>query len=199
MPNRASINYTLSTLPANGIVTAAAFNSMADAVTAVHQRGKIVLTAMGMNTKARESAFFGPSQASNFPYFGMREAGVTFQIPSGYNRFSLAAGICWPQFRTLQGVVLFPVTSLGFRSKDAYHVFHSRDTGLNLIDHRVFDGLLPIPSNGGKITNAALSMRWEMLDQFRQPLALGTGISPHLNMNSGFLYLCMALYRDDEC
>jgi len=191
---RPAIPYTLTT--ASTVVTATAFQGIEDAITHLHQRGKVVLCAVGNNVRGRTLPLFGVGVSMGFSYEGPREMGVVFQVPSGYNRFSLSMGVYFPQALSLGNVVRVPVSSAGFRYGEAYYPIFDRDYAVNQQQTIYADGELPIPPNSGQVQQMAFSMGIALNNTSGDPLPVGTFIA---SARYGFDFLCMSVYRDDQC
>lgn len=189
--------YTLTT--ASTVVTATAFQGIEDAITHLHQRGKVVLCAVGNNVKGGVLPLFGMGNAGIYAYQGPREMAVTFQVPSGYNRFSIAIGVHIPNALSAGNVVRVPVSSAGFRYGEAYYPIFSRDYGVNTAQTIYVDGEIPIPPNSGQVQQMAISMGLALKTTAGVDLPVGTTIFSLTGAGFGFYYLCMSVYRDDQC
>jgi len=194
---RPAIPYTLTT--ASTVVTATAFQGIEDAITHLHQRGKVVLCAVGNNVRGGTLPLFGMGNAGIHTYQGPREMAVVFQVPSGYNRFSLSMGIHFPQVLTNGGVVRKPVSSAGFRYGEAYYPIFDRDYAINSSQTIYADGEIPIPPNSGQVQQMAISMGIAVNTFAGDPLPVGTTIMSLGGNGWGFYYLCMSVYKDDQC
>lgn len=186
--------YTLTT--ASTVVTATAFQGIEDAITHLHQRGKVVLCAVGSNTRGATLPLFGLGSSLFFQYQGPREMAVVFQVPSGYNRFSLAMGVYFPQALSSGNVVRVPVSSAGFRYGEAYYPIYFRDYAVNQAQTIYIDGELPVPPNSGQVQQMAISLGIALNNTAGDPLPVNTTIA---SARYGFDFLCMSVYRDDQC
>jgi hypothetical protein len=194
---RSAIPYTLTT--ASTVVTATAFQGIEDAITHLHQRGKVVLCAVGNNVRGGVLPLFGMGNAGIYTYQGPREMGVVFQVPSGYNRFSLAMGIHIPNALSAGNVVRVPNSTAGFRYREAYYEIFSRDYGVNNAETIYADGEIPIPPNSGQVQQMAFSMGLQLKTTTGADLPIGTTINTVTGAGFGFYYLCMSAYKDDQC
>lgn len=163
------------------------------------QRGKVVLCAVGNNVRGGVLPLFGMGNAGIHTYQGPREMAVVFQVPSGYNRFSLAMGIHFPQALSPGNVVRVPVSAAGFRYGEAYYPIFSRDYGVNTAQTIYADGELPIPPTSGQVQQMAISMGIALNTTSGTALPVGTTIQSLAAAGFGFYYLCMSVYRDDQC
>lgn len=202
---RPAIPYTVTTIPANGIVTQPAFQGLEDAATSIHQRGKQVV-----------SLHAGIENGVIKPILGYKIGGIDhtqligpfrsvcpkFSIPSGYNRFSLMVRRCMPIVRVgnppraaeIQSTVNF----LGGKG-DRYEIFTGGNTG-PIEYYQIFQGELPFAANVGTMTTAYLELTFGIVALDGTPSMgewlVGSGVTPPY---IGFRSLSLTLYRDDQC
>lgn len=193
---RDTIPYTLANLSAT--VSATAFQGLEDAITHLHQRGKVVLCAVGNNTNGVAQPLSGVGNAGMHFYIP-RDHSVVFQVPSGYNRFSLAMGLHFPFVLGVNNDVYTPVSAVGFRHGGTFYPIYQRDFALQTAQTVFADGKIPIPPTSGNTTQMAISMAATLKDESGEPITQGTTIMSNTGGGYGFYYLCMSVYRDEQC
>lgn len=196
---RPAIPYTVTTLPLNGIVTQQPWQGLQDAITSIHQRGKVVVSAHSQIYRDVKVPLLGIVQFSGgLVYSGPKEIPIRFQIPAGYDRFCMLVAYQFPPMTeslTVNSRLIH--AAIDFRSGESVHrVFEKLPVApySHTYNVQLIDGLLPVQANTGTVVSAVMSLYFNVAN-----VNIGTGLTQAPGKWHGFDYLTMALYRNDEC
>ena len=189
--------FALYSLAPNAIITANAWNGIANATRYFHEKGENVLSLQGQSNRNQYTPAVGIGTANGGVVIGARrEIASPFTVLAGYDQYSLLVRYYMPSIYSYNSST--QIRSAKFTVAIGTHQLISISSGFASPLELVLVGQLPVIANSGFCSQAFLKMSFEVTALDGSSIQ-GEQLSPNANKWWGIGSIHLNLHKNFQC